>query len=143
MEDIVFYIMDAGVFVMFAYMLWRSSTVVIESKIGNKWIIAGMFLLLGAVGFLNYRAPFTWIQLAFMILIAGMYMMLKSGLSNDGIIMAGSFLSFVKAGKITEAQLREIAEYKLPDLNANDVEAAMRIVAGTARNMGIEIEGWN
>ena len=78
MEDIVFYIMDAGVFVMFAYMLWRSTTVVIESKIGNKWIIAGMFLLLGAVGFLNYRAPFTWIQLAFMILIAGMYMMLKS-----------------------------------------------------------------
>ena len=49
----------------------------------------------------------------------------------------------VKAGKITEAQLREIAEYKMPDLNANDVEGAMRIVAGTAKNMGIEIEGWN
>ena len=48
----------------------------------------------------------------------------------------------VKVGKITEAQLREIAEYKLPDLNANDVEAAMRVVAGTARNMGITIEGW-
>ncbi len=47
-----------------------------------------------------------------------------------------------KAGKITADQLKEIAEYKMPDLNANDVEAAMRIVAGTARNMGIEIEGW-
>ena len=47
----------------------------------------------------------------------------------------------VKAGKITQAQLREIAEYKMPDLNANDVEGAMRIIAGTARNMGIEIEG--
>jgi len=46
----------------------------------------------------------------------------------------------VKAGKVTTAQLREIAEYKMPDLNANDVEAAMRIIAGTARNMGIEIE---
>ncbi|QIK56456.1 50S ribosomal protein L11 [Erysipelothrix sp. HDW6A] len=44
-------------------------------------------------------------------------------------------------GTITEAQLREIAEYKLPDLNANDVEGAMRIVGGTARNMGIKIEG--
>lgn len=42
---------------------------------------------------------------------------------------------------ITVDQLREVAEYKLPDLNANDVEAAMRIVAGTARNMGIAIEG--
>ena len=45
------------------------------------------------------------------------------------------------AGKITKAQLREIAEYKMPDLNANDIEGAMNIVAGTARNMGIEIVG--
>lgn len=44
-----------------------------------------------------------------------------------------------KVGKITSAQLREIAEYKLPDLSANDVEAAMKIVAGTARQMGIEV----
>ena len=43
-------------------------------------------------------------------------------------------------GSITEAQLREIAETKLPDLNAYDVEAAMKIVAGTAKNMGIEIK---
>ena len=41
---------------------------------------------------------------------------------------------------ITKAQLKEIAETKLPDLNAYDVEAAMRIVEGTARNMGIEIK---
>ena len=46
----------------------------------------------------------------------------------------------VKAGKITKAQLKEIAEYKMPDLNANDVEAAMRIIEGTARNMGITVE---
>ena len=46
------------------------------------------------------------------------------------------------AGKITVDQLREIAEYKMPDLNANDVEAAMRIVAGTAKNMGVEVEGF-
>ncbi len=45
-----------------------------------------------------------------------------------------------KVGKITQAQLREIAEYKLPDLNANDVEAAMKIIAGSARNMGIDVE---
>lgn len=46
------------------------------------------------------------------------------------------------SGKITMDQLREIAEYKMPDLNANDVEAAMRIIAGTARNMGVEVEGF-
>lgn len=44
-------------------------------------------------------------------------------------------------GKISSQQCREIAEYKMPDLNANDVEAAMRIVAGTAKNMGVEVEG--
>ncbi len=44
-----------------------------------------------------------------------------------------------KVGKITIEQLREIARTKMPDLNANDEEAAMKIVAGTARSMGIEI----
>jgi len=45
-----------------------------------------------------------------------------------------------KVAKITKAQLREIAEKKIPDLNALDLEAAMKIVAGTARQMGIDIE---
>ena len=45
-----------------------------------------------------------------------------------------------KVGKITKAQLREIAEKKMPDLNANDIEAAMKIIAGTARQMGVTIE---
>ncbi|HET6380837.1 MAG TPA: 50S ribosomal protein L11 [candidate division Zixibacteria bacterium] len=44
-----------------------------------------------------------------------------------------------KVGSITQAQLREIAETKMQDLNANSVEQAMRIVAGTARSMGIEV----
>ncbi len=44
-----------------------------------------------------------------------------------------------KVGKISESQLRAIAEKKLPDLNANDVDAAMKIVAGTARSMGVEV----
>lgn len=47
----------------------------------------------------------------------------------------------VKVGKITKAQLLEIAKTKMEDLNARDLEAASRIVAGTARNMGIEIVG--
>jgi len=46
-----------------------------------------------------------------------------------------------KVGKVTKAQLREIAEKKLPDLNANDLAAAEKIIAGTAKNMGIEISG--
>ena len=45
-----------------------------------------------------------------------------------------------KAGKITRAKLKEIAERKMEDLNANDVDAAMKIIEGTARSMGITIE---
>ena len=45
-----------------------------------------------------------------------------------------------KVGKITTAQLREIAQTKMPDLNANDIDAAMKIVAGTAKNMGVTID---
>ncbi|HEY9640670.1 MAG TPA: 50S ribosomal protein L11 [Coleofasciculaceae cyanobacterium] len=44
-----------------------------------------------------------------------------------------------KVGSITRAQLQEIAQTKLPDLNANDIDAAMKIVEGTARNMGITV----
>lgn len=45
-----------------------------------------------------------------------------------------------KVGKLTKIQLEEIAKEKMADLNANDVEAAMKIVAGTARSMGIDVE---
>jgi len=46
-----------------------------------------------------------------------------------------------KVGSITRAQLKEIAETKMPDLNANDIEMAMNISEGTARNMGVEVAG--
>jgi len=45
-----------------------------------------------------------------------------------------------KAGKITKAQLKEIAEKKLPDLNTTDIEQAMKVIAGTARNMGVDVK---
>ena len=46
-----------------------------------------------------------------------------------------------KVGTLTAAQVRQIAETKMPDLNANDIEAAEKIIAGTARSMGIKVEG--
>lgn len=57
---------------------------------------------------------------------------LESGSANSKTTIAGT---------ITVDQLREIAQYKLPDLNTDDVESAMGIIAGTAKNMGIAIEG--
>ena len=46
-----------------------------------------------------------------------------------------------KVGKITKSQLKEIAEMKMPDLNTTDIEQAMKVIAGTAKNMGIEVKG--
>ena len=45
----------------------------------------------------------------------------------------------IKVGKVTRKQIEEIARIKLPDLNTQDLEKAMRIIEGTARNMGIEV----
>jgi len=45
-----------------------------------------------------------------------------------------------KVGKLTKAQVEEIAKEKMPDMNANDLEAAKKIVAGTARSMGVDVE---
>ncbi|MEL7462354.1 MAG: 50S ribosomal protein L11 [Pseudomonadota bacterium] len=57
---------------------------------------------------------------------------LKSGANNPSREMVGS---------VTKAQLREIAEAKMVDLSANDVEAAMKIILGSAKSMGIEVKG--
>ncbi|MEM9898905.1 MAG: 50S ribosomal protein L11 [Pseudomonadota bacterium] len=57
---------------------------------------------------------------------------LKSGSTEPGRSVAGS---------VTEAQVREIAETKMKDLNANDIDQAMKIIAGSARSMGLKVEG--
>lgn len=56
-----------------------------------------------------------------------------------GIETASGEPNKTKVSKVTKAQVKEIAETKMPDLNANTVEAAMRMVEGTARSMGIEV----
>ncbi|MEI6627768.1 MAG: 50S ribosomal protein L11, partial [bacterium] len=57
-------------------------------------------------------------------------------------IEGGSGKNLVKkAGTITKAQVRAIAEKKMPDLNANDIEAAMKIIEGSCRSMGVEVKG--
>lgn len=61
-------------------------------------------------------------------------------LKAAGIQKGSANSKTTKVAKISKEDLRKIAEYKMPDLNCNDVEAAMKVVAGTARNMGIEID---
>ncbi len=58
-----------------------------------------------------------------------------------GLETASAEPQAIKVGKLSKAQLQQIAETKMPDLNAFTIEQAMRIVAGTARSMGVEVEG--
>lgn len=57
-----------------------------------------------------------------------------------GIESGSAVPNKIKVGKLSKEKLQEIAQMKSPDLNANDIEAAMRIIAGTARSMGVEVE---
>lgn len=61
-------------------------------------------------------------------------------LKAAGIEKGSGVPNKTKVGTVTKAQLKEIAEKKMPDLNTTDVEQAMKIIAGTAKNMGIEVK---
>ena len=61
-------------------------------------------------------------------------------LKAAGVAKGSSNSKTTKVGHIIKDQLLQIAEYKMPDLNCNDIEAAMNIIAGSARNMGITID---
>jgi len=58
-----------------------------------------------------------------------------------GIAKGSGTPNSAKVGKVTRAQLEEIANTKMVDLNANDIDAAVRIIAGSARSMGLDVEG--
>ncbi len=60
-------------------------------------------------------------------------------LKVTGLEKGSGKVGTVKAGKLTKAQLKEIAERKMPDLNTTDLEQAEKIIAGTARSMGIDV----
>ena len=62
-------------------------------------------------------------------------------LKSIGIEKGSGKNAVKKAGTISKAQLKEIAEKKMSDLNANDVDAAMKILAGSARSMGVDVAG--
>lgn len=57
-----------------------------------------------------------------------------------GIVKGGGKAGREVAGKLSKEQVRQIATDKMPDMNANDVEAAIKVVSGTARSMGVEVE---
>ena len=68
---------------------------------------------------------------------------LKEIMKEAGIQKVSDKAPRNKVGKITVEQLKKIAELKMPDLNAASLDAAMSMIAGSARSMGVVVEGWN
>ena len=102
-QTLILYVFDIVMLVAFARMLVISNTVKIETKVGNKmkWMIPVLFLAIAVIGFVRYEGIFRIVQFVVPIILGIMYYFMKSGLSDEGIVMMGSLIKFHKAGQVT------------------------------------------
>ena len=101
-QNLILYVFDVVMLVAFARMLLVSNTVKIETKVGNKmkWMIPVLFLAIAMIGFIRYEGIFRIVQFIVPIILGVMYYFMKSGLSDEGIVMMGSLIKFHKAGQV-------------------------------------------
>lgn len=101
-QNLILYVFDVVMLVAFARMLMVSNTVKIETKVGNKmkWMIPVLFLAIAMIGFIRYEGVFRIVQFIVPIILGVMYYFMKSGLSDEGIVMMGSLIKFYKAGQV-------------------------------------------
>ena len=102
-QTLILYVFDIVMLVAFARMLVVSNTVKIETKVGNKmkWMIPVLFIAIAVIGFVRYEGIFRIVQFVVPIILGIMYYFMKSGLSDEGIVMMGSLIKFRKAGQVT------------------------------------------
>lgn len=100
-NQIVFLVLDSVVFVMFVRMMIHSRQVEVEIKVGNRWAVFGLFVLLAIVGFGHNKGFFRYIQSGIVLVLGWMYMTMKSGLSPKGVVLMGSLISYEKIGQLT------------------------------------------
>ena len=101
-QNLILYVFDVVMLVAFARMLLVSNTVKIETKVDNKmkWMIPVLFLAIAVIGFVRYEGVFRIVQFIVPIILGVMYYFMKSGLSDEGIVMMGSLIKFHKAGQV-------------------------------------------
>ena len=101
-QNLILYVFDVVMLVAFARMLMVSNTVKIETKVGNKmkWMIPVLFLAIAMIGFVRYEGVFRIVQFIVPIILGVMYYFMKSGLSDEGIVMMGSLIKFHQAGQV-------------------------------------------
>ncbi|MBW9212747.1 MULTISPECIES: hypothetical protein [Terrabacteria group] len=100
-NQMIFLVLDVLVFAMFTLMLVHSSQVEVETKVGNRWAVFVLFVLLAIVGFMHNQGAFRYIQSGVVLGLGIMYMNMKSGLSPKGVVLMGSLVKYKKIGQLT------------------------------------------
>lgn len=114
-NDLIFYILDLIIIVMLLRWHGNCRKIRIETKIGAKWIIPAIFIVVAVIGFFKYQDDpyFRYIQTGALLLCAGLYYTMRSGLSDDGVVMMGALTKWEKAGSITLNKKESCIIFKL------------------------------
>ncbi len=115
MGDFIFYLLDVFIFIMLLRWQMNSRKVKVETKIGAKWIIPLLFVAVAVIGFFRYKDTpvFRWVQTISLLVFAGMYYMLRSGLADEGVVMMGSLTKWDNAGDVTLNRKESCLLFKL------------------------------
>ena len=114
-NDLIFYILDLIIIVMLLRWHGNCRKIRIETKIGAKWIIPAIFIVVAVIGFFKYQDDpyFRYIQTGALLLCAVLYYTMRSGLSDDGVVMMGALTKWEKAGSITLNKKESCIIFKL------------------------------
>lgn len=118
MGDWVFYVLDLAILVMLVKWTITSSKVKIATTVGARWLVPTLFFIVAVIGFVKYEGFFKWSQTISLIVFGIMYYFLKSGLSDDGIVMNGALTSWEKAGTVTLSKKDSCIIFTLKKRNA-------------------------
>lgn len=99
-DDMLFYVLDLVILVMMVQWVKASRKIKIQTKQGLQWLIPAIFVVIAVIGWFRYDGLFRIIQTIVLIVFAGIYYFLKSGLCDEGIVINGALTTWEDAGTV-------------------------------------------
>lgn len=118
MDDGIFYILDVVLLVMLIKWTLNSRKVIVSTKVGARWLLPALFAAVAVYGWFRYTGVFRWSQSIALLVFAVMYYFLKSGLSEEGIVMNGALTRWEDAGTVTLSKNDSCIYFRLRKRNA-------------------------
>ena len=116
--DIILYILDVVIFIMLARMVMNSRKIVIETKVGQRWIVPLLFVVVAVIGINRYSGVFRIVQTIFLLLFAALYYNIRSGFADEGIVSMGTLIPYDKAGTVTLNKKNSCILYRYRGIDA-------------------------